>query len=147
MNGGLEEVLMRTVDEVCGAVKPWLAPAVEAEVKRQLSGDPASESVVPPKRETRTESGLQLTLTACGFGPKTRTRIAVEAMTSVEGALRERLPDMVRAEIARQRPISERAQRDFDEWAAASRERSARYVTLARLRAAGRKFAAGAKGA
>jgi hypothetical protein len=140
-------VLMRTVDEVCGVVKPWLAPAVEAEVKRQLSADPASKSEGPPKRETRTRSGLQLTLTACGFGPKTRTRIAVEAMSAVEGALRERLQDMVRAEIARQRPISEKAQREFDEWAAASRDRSARYATLAQLRAAGRKFAAGGKGA
>jgi hypothetical protein len=146
MNGGLEEVLMRTVDEVCGAVRPWIAPAVEAEVKRQLSGDPASESVGPPKRETRTGSGLQLTLTACGFGPRARIRIALEAMTAIESALGERLQELVRAEITRQRPISERAQRDFDEWAAASRDRSARYATLAQLRAAGRKFAVGGKG-
>src|SRR5690348_5784439 len=123
MNGGLEEVLMRTVDEVCDAVKPWLAPAVEAEVKWQLSADPASKSKGPPKRETRTASGLKLVLTACGFGPKARTRIAVEAVTAVEDALRERLQDMVRAEISRQRPISEKAQREFDEWAAASRDR------------------------
>jgi hypothetical protein len=90
---------------------------------------------------------LQLTLTARGFGPKTRTRIAVEAITAVEGALAERLQDMVRAEIARQRPISERAQREFDDWAAASRDRTARYATLAQLRAAGRKFTAEVKGA
>jgi hypothetical protein len=147
MNGGLEEVLMRTEDEVCGAVQPWLAPAVEAEVKRQLSADPASKSEGPPKLEARKASGLQITLTACGFGPKTRTRIAVEAMTAVEGALRERLPDIVRAEIVRQRPTSERAQKEFDEWAAASRERTARYNRLAKIRANGQRLTAGVKGA
>jgi len=88
MNGGLEEVLLRVVDEVSSAVKPWLAPAVESEVKRQLSADPATTPVGPPKRATRTGSGLQLTLTACGFGLKTRTRIALEAMTAIDDAVR-----------------------------------------------------------
>jgi len=147
MNGGIEEVLMRAVDEVCTAVKPWLAPAVEAEVKRQLSADPASKPDGPPKRETRTGSGLRLTLTACGFGQKTRTRIALEAMTAVEGALLERPPDLVRDAITRQRPISERAQKEFDEWAAASRERSARYSRLAKIRAYGHRFTAREKSA
>jgi len=147
MNGGLEEVLLRVVDEVSDAVKPWLAPAVESEVKRQLSADPASTLDCSPKRAAHTGSGLQLTLTACGFGPKTRTRIAVEAMTAIDDAVREHLQVLVRAEIARQRPISERAQREFDEWAAASRERSARYTTLARLRANGIRLMAGAKSA
>lgn len=145
MNGGLEEVLLRVVDEVSDAVKPWLAPAVESEVKRQLSADPASNPDGPPKRATRTGSGLQLTLSACGFGPKTRTRIAVEAVTAIDGALSEHLQGLVRAEISRQRPISERAQKEFDEWAAASRERSARYSTLARIRANGNRLTAGAK--
>ncbi len=113
MNGGLEEVLMRAVDEVSDAVKPWLAPAVESEVERQLSADSASTPVGPPKRATGTGSGLQLTLSACGFGPKTRTRIAVEAMTAIDDALREHLQGLVRAQISRQRPISERAQRVY----------------------------------
>ena len=68
-------------------------------------------------------------------------------MIAVEGALREHLQEMVRVEITRQRPISERAQQEFEEWAAVSRDRSARYTTLAKLQAAGRRFAAGGKGA
>jgi len=147
MNGGLEEVLLRVVDEVSDAVKPWLAPAVEFEVKRQLSTDPASTPDGSPKRATRTRSGLQLTLSACGFGPKTRTRIAVEAMTAIDDALREHLQSLVRAEISRQRPISERAQKEFDEWAAVSRERSAAYRRLARIRANGNRLTAGLKSA
>lgn len=147
MNGGVEEVLMRVVDEVTAAVKPWLAPAVEAEVRRQLTADPTSKPDGPPRRATRAASGLQLTLMACGFGPKSRTRIAVEAITAVDGALREHLQGMVRAEIARQSPISERAQKEFDEWAAASRERSARYSRLARIRAHGHRLTTGAKSA
>jgi hypothetical protein len=143
MNGGFEEVLMRAVEEVSDAVRPWLLPAVEVEAKRQLSADPASIPVVPLKRETRSGSGLQLTLTVHGIGPNARTRIALMTMSLVEDILRERLQHLVNSQIAKHRPISERTQREFDEWAVAIRERSARYSRLAELRASGRKFAAG----
>lgn len=146
MNGGLEEVLCRAVDEVSDTLRPWLEPAVAAEVARQLSGDPTSRPEKPPHRERRIGSGLKMTLTGIGLGPKARTLVALETMTAVEGALREQLQELVQAAIARQRPISQRAQREFDEWAAASRERAARYSRLATMCANGRKFTAGKNG-
>jgi hypothetical protein len=143
MNGGLEEVLCRAVDEISDAVKPWLVPAVEAEVVRQLSGDTTSTPEKPPLREKKRGRGLQLTLTGIGLGPKARTLVALEAMTAVEGALREHLLELVQAAIARERPVSQLAQREFDKWAIASRERAARYSRLASIRAIGLKLAAG----
>jgi hypothetical protein len=142
MNGGLEEVLCRAVDEVSDTLRPWLIPAVHAEVVQQLSGDPTSRPEEPPQRERQSGSGLQLTLTGTGLSPKARTLVALETMCAVEGALRENLQELVQAEIARQRPVSQRVQREFDEWAAASRERAARYSRLATMRENGRKFAA-----
>jgi hypothetical protein len=146
MNGGFEEVLCRAVDEIADAVNPWLAPAVEAEVKRQLSGDPSSAPAGLPKRVARSGSGLRLMLIGCGIGQSARMRIALEAMTAVEDALHEYLENLVRASITRQRPISDLAQKEFDEWAADTRERAARYSRLAHLRAVGRGFATSGNG-
>ncbi len=144
MNGGYEEVLLRAVDEIADAVKPWLSPSVEAEVRRQLNGDDPNKPGAAPSRPQRCNVGLQLSITGCGLKPAAKIRLALDAADAVRDALFDTLKVLVTTEISKQQPISQRAQKEFDEWAAATRERSARYSRLARLRATGRKLSAGA---
>lgn len=141
MNGGYEEVLLRAVDEVVGAVRAFGLPTlIEAEVRRQLSGDSSAKPSDPPKRDGRKGIGLRVILRACGLSAGARTRLGLDAMIAVDGAVQERIAHLVQSEILRQRPVAERVQREFDQWCAIARANADRRSRLASLQIRGQRL-------